>query len=344
MKPLFGLSGLFLWMHCLSCKPVSHRQVEQSFYYWRTVFDPSAERQETFHKEGLRRIYLRFFDVVSDKESGQAVPAGDLRFETRPLPALEFVPVVYITTDALRNTPDSNATRLAQQITNRIAAVMLSGQMHDVSEIQIDCDWTPQTRDKYFNLLRALRKLNGKMLLSATIRLHQLKYAENTGVPPVDRGMLMFYNMGRLADPQTENSIYDKDVAASYLKDFNGYALPLDIALPCFSWAVVMLNGHVTHLLKEVNSEELASEKALQLISPGHFKVMAAMKLHNVYLFKNETVRLEEVSPAQCVNAAKQIAPYLRHQGIHVAVFDLKKKQYSPDEKKDFQNMYRCFE
>jgi hypothetical protein len=344
VKPLFGIFCLFLMIDCQSCKPVPKRRVEQSFYYWRTVFDPSIERQQALSKEGLRRIYLRFFDVVSDKTSGCAVPAGDLRFESMPSPALEFVPVVYIAVDALSHTPDSSLSRLATDIRNRISALMLAGKIKEIPEIQLDCDWTPETRDKYFQLLRKLRHQNDRIQFSATIRLHQLKYAQNTGIPPVDRGMLMFYNMGRLADPETENSIYDSMIAANYLKKFNGYALPLDVAIPCFSWAVVMQNGHVTHLLNDVSSEELMTAKELDAVSPGHFIVNGSMKLHNVYLFRNETLRLEGVSPALSVAAAKQIAPYIRGAEIHVAVFDLNKKQYSPDEKKDFQNMYRCFE
>ncbi len=55
---------------------------------------------------------------------------------------------------------------------------------------------------------RAVREQSG-LPLSSTIRLHQIKYRERTGVPPVERGMLMFYNMGQFsADPEAR-AIFD---------------------------------------------------------------------------------------------------------------------------------------
>ncbi len=72
--------------------------------------------------------------------------------------------------------------------------------------LQIDCDWTTKTAPKYFYFLQQIReKLDAHedggtfaslAMLSATIRLHQVKYPEKSGMPPVDKGVLMFYNMG----------------------------------------------------------------------------------------------------------------------------------------------------
>ncbi len=62
-------------------------------------------------------------------------------------------------------------------------------------EIQIDCDWTERTRNAYFQLLTALKRepfLQGK-ILSATIRLHQVKYVQRSGIPPADRGRVCFF-------------------------------------------------------------------------------------------------------------------------------------------------------
>jgi hypothetical protein len=65
-----------------------------------------------------------------------------------------------------------------------------------------------------------------------------VKYRERTGVPPVDRGMLMFYNMGRFsADPEAR-AIFDLESARRYLARISSYPLPLDLALPMWSWTV----------------------------------------------------------------------------------------------------------
>ena len=71
-------------------------------------------------------------------------------------------------------------------------------QLNIPKEIQLDCDWNSSTQKKYFNLIEEMKLYPTweNIVWSATIRLHQLKYPKQTGVPPVNKGVLMFYNMG----------------------------------------------------------------------------------------------------------------------------------------------------
>ncbi|MEZ4901823.1 MAG: hypothetical protein R2822_08725 [Spirosomataceae bacterium] len=49
-------------------------------------------------------------------------------------------------------------------------------------EVQIDCDWTVATKAKYFRLLQQISALlPPSVILSATIRLHQIKFYRTTG-------------------------------------------------------------------------------------------------------------------------------------------------------------------
>ena len=57
------------------------------------------------------------------------------------------------------------------------------------NSIQIDCDSTISTKEKYFNLLVFLSDYID--CVSATIRLHQINYFRVTGVQTVNRGVLM---------------------------------------------------------------------------------------------------------------------------------------------------------
>ena len=92
-------------------------------------------------------------------------------------------------------------------------------------------------------MLEAFKK-EYRYQLSATIRLHQVKYREETGVPPVDYGVLMYYNMGHIS-AMGANSIYDRSTALRYLGKLREYPLPLDIALPMFAWGVHSADGQV---------------------------------------------------------------------------------------------------
>lgn len=53
----------------------------------------------------------------------------------------------------------------------------------------------------------------------------------------------MCYNISDIKNPGTENSIFTEGEARKYFTNINKYPLPLDIALPAFSWAVVYRNG-----------------------------------------------------------------------------------------------------
>ncbi|WP_449399704.1 hypothetical protein [Chryseobacterium wanjuense] len=56
------------------------------------------------------------------------------------------------------------------------------------NEIQIDCDWTAGIRDDYFKFLKELKKVSGKEI-TCTLRLHQVKDKNLTGIPPVEKSI-----------------------------------------------------------------------------------------------------------------------------------------------------------
>ena len=83
-------------------------------------------------------------------------------------------------------------------------------------------------------------KAASKKKIEVTIRLHQIKYASKTGVPPADSGMLMYYNMSDFTSIDTKNYILDIDVAKRYHYNFDTYPLALDLALPLYTQATII--------------------------------------------------------------------------------------------------------
>jgi len=337
---LFFLSLGFLFF---SCKRQNDREVTHSFYFWRTIFNMQEEEQADLRKQGVTRLYVRLFDVAYEPVAKAAVPEGDIRFETLVDTGLHVVPMVYITNEALLQTSDSLMEQLSIRIASRIRQSMgaVKGQIPE--EIQTDCDWTESTRIRYFRLLTFLRQSFGPSItLSATIRLHQVKYADRTGVPPVDRGMLMFYNMGKLELEQGPNSIYDKQTASAYLVNFSSYPLALDVALPVFSWAVVFRDGKVAALVHQVEAGDM-NIPGLEALDKTHYRVTASVKLKNIELQAGETIRLEDPGTTGCLEAASQISPFLKAKKFSVALFHLKKNKYNDYEKQDFEKVFHCF-
>jgi hypothetical protein len=218
---------VLLCLFCFAKWGCSHseqpRRAAPAFYHWRTHLRLGPAERSYLDSLGAQRLYAKFFDVDWDGAAAQPVPLATIELDTALLAGLEIVPCVFITNRTLLNLPLQGVDSLAARIFQKINALAASPPR----EIQFDCDWTERTRENYFALLTAFRQLalsdpsftmqRPSFIISATIRLHQLKYPDKTGVPPADRGMLMCYNTGDLEDWATENSILDTKTLKSYL-------------------------------------------------------------------------------------------------------------------------------
>ena len=302
-----------------------------AFYYWQTTWTPAAAAN-TWHGAGFNRLYLRFFDVAPApgeiSRGGAAIPVAPLELSA-PLPqGVTIIPVVFIQNDVLRGGIDASA--LAAHILVKIAGVATQAQVV-VDEVQLDCDWSDATQDRYFALLRAIKaqapaRLQRKVVaLSATIRLHQVKYLQRTGVPPVDRGMLMYYNMGKIAAGSSRLSIYNQDDADKYVSWITRYPLPLDLALPVFSWAIQQRGGAVVALLESMVETELAASDLFARSTLTTYSVTRSGLFHGHYFYQGDLVRFETVTPELTRLAARSAADHQpRHAPFRtIAFFDL---------------------
>lgn len=224
----------------LSCTTHDEPVVHRGFYYWKSRFALDSTEASALKTLRTEKLYLKFFDVGWDELSRQPAPIAKIQFSQKPPSGVSVVPVVFITNETLQQCSADQLAQLALKIPQLLSSQLSNNQLPAPKEIQLDCDWTATTKDKYFLLLQLLKKTDlfkGK-ILSATIRLHQVKYRNETGVPPADRGLLMCYNMGNLTKPETKNSIIETSVLEQYIGRAKEYPLPLDMALPLFDWWV----------------------------------------------------------------------------------------------------------
>ncbi|WP_428658992.1 hypothetical protein [Runella sp.] len=239
------------------------KQVTRAFYYWKSSFQLTEYEKQVLKRYAIQRLYIKFFDVDWDASTRRAVPKAAIRFVENPL--LEVTPTVFVTNRTLEKLSWGGVDELAENITNKINDLIPRINPDSLSvpkEIQIDCDWSVATRAKYFRLLVQLKKkLPTATRLSATIRLHQIKFYRTTGVPPVERGMLMYYNMDDWKNPKTENSILDLTVAGRYADYVSAYPLPLDLVLPVFRWAVVYRNGRFLRFVNHLTHKQLLTNR-----------------------------------------------------------------------------------
>jgi hypothetical protein len=309
------LVSLCLLAFC-SCKK-TQRVSYKSFYYWKSTLhaaDIDTLQMATF---GLKRLYIKYLDIDWNAIQG-AQPRSITQIETTALPPnLEIVPTIFIMNRVFLNLKSTDLPLLADRLLTQIHSIPLP-----FSELQIDCDWSEGSRVRYFEFLKILKEKSVHIkTLSATIRLHQIRYRAKTGIPPVDRGMLMMYNLLKVSDFNDRNSIYETQEAQKYLRKQKPYSLPLDVVLPIWSWAIAYREGKYLHLFNQLNTQKADTLAFLEREKTPFFRVKQDTVFENVYLRLGDKLKIEEVSTAHLKEAAKLSNPLIRNDTVHVAFF-----------------------
>jgi hypothetical protein len=298
------------------------RTVQTSFYYWKTKYSLSHDEQHYFKSLRCKKIYLRIMDV--DAGDNGIVPISPVSFKTSIADSVELIPVVFIVNDVLRAQTHKQLDDLAGKIVYYVTGKVKQAGKNSFTELQIDCDWTRTTRDNYFYLLNQIK--NNKAIqekkISATLRLHQLKNQKSSGVPPVNRVMLMCYNMGNLRKYGTQNSILEQDELQKYAgSNLSKYAMPVDIGLPLFSWAVVFRQRQYAGIAKRLNKSILLNKKLFQESSPNFYTLKQDLPAYG--LKQADEIRWENVPEQQLQDAAQYLQNYISSDTLNVIYFHL---------------------
>lgn len=286
-------------------------------YYWKTSWAVSAADQNALIRSGARQFFLRLFDVDWDFNKAKPRPLGMLQLPGSLAldTSLSITPVVFIVERVFRQ--DVDIEGLAKQISSTILGMSaVHPELANASRWQIDCDWTPASRNSYFAFLKALQQQNPDLILNATIRLHQYRERQNNGVPPVPEGLLMCYNMEPVQESGTTNAIYREDLLRGYLKA-PPYPIPLDAALPVFEWGAAFRDER---FLGIIASPSLPSA-ALQEISSGRFLVLRDTTIDDIFLRGGDNIRHDGAGGKEVLNVAVELLKQ-RSEVRDLLVFD----------------------
>jgi len=251
-----------------SCQAPS-QPVQPAFFHWQNRLALAPSETALLDRLGCRTLYVKFLDIAKDAD-GVIRPYSLLAVgDTIGLAGRTIVPCVFITNNVFQQISEDKLDWLAQKTTTALRSVGGQFPGKKISEIQFDCDWTESTRAAFFSFLKKIRLLlPSGTRLSATIRLHQYKFPDRTGVPPADRGLLMLYNTGDIHDPDEQNSIFQPEAAEKYLHGAPPeYPLPLDVALPAFSWALIYRDTELWKIIP--NAEQPTQNSTLNTQNPG---------------------------------------------------------------------------
>ena len=324
---------IYLFAVGCSSQPKVPWNPKLSFYYWKTTYGGDLQMNgyslDSMKSIGVDRLYIRFFDVTWDPKINQPMPTNILAIRTPGYLPDEIVPTVFITQEAIQKVSRAEIKYFATNILTQVKRLLGRLDKRVVPEIQLDCDWTPTTRENYFDLLEEIGKqkalLDPAVSISATIRLHQVKYRDRTGVPPVARGALLVYQTDSPLKLDARSDILDVREAESYLSKVGAYPLPLDIALPAFSWtAQYSHDGRFIRLIYE--SDTYGFQEALkskQIVKKGGsiYEVAEDTYLGGLSVMKGDMLKVDESNIADDLKILEYLKGRLATRNPHLIFF-----------------------
>lgn len=317
------------------------QNIVRSFYYWKSDdFTWEEENLNFLKKLEVEKLYVKFFEVEPNA-SFKAIPIDKTVLNMNAEKKYEIVPTVYVQNEVFLNYKNNELEELAENILYLINKRINSNfNRNQVKEIQIDCDWTKSTRIKYFMLLKELRS-SSYFRFSCTLRLYPYKYRESMGVPPVDRVMLMCYNLKNPLQDKTINTILDYHEFEKYVID-EKYPIPMDFAFPIFEYRQLYRNERFQGM---IYSEEFKFKDITKSLSKLWYKVQHDTIIDNVWYKKGDKIKWEKVDKDDIYNVMNLIKSKMNFdEKTSISFFHLDERIIENNKYEDLDYLYRHFE
>ncbi|MEZ4937594.1 MAG: hypothetical protein R2799_08370 [Crocinitomicaceae bacterium] len=268
------------------------QQIKRSFYYWKSYdFEWQGEHQKFLNQLNVDKLYVKFFEVEPNA-SYKAIPIDKTTLNLNGKSKMEIVPTVYVQNQAFKYYTQENVAELAENIWFLVQKRLESNFNKTlIREIQIDCDWTKTTKEVYFELLRQI-KMKSHLDVSATLRLYPYKYPEIMGVPPVDRVMLMCYNLTNPVKNKSINSVLDVEEFGKYVIEKSSYTIPMDYVFPIFEYKLLYRQGDFQGM---IYSDDIQIDQVAEPVSKLWYEVQQDTVIDRIWFRKGDWIKWERV-------------------------------------------------
>ena len=304
MRSCLGIVLCLLFLYgCESPKD----EITLSFYHWKQRADLDSLGLARFNQLHSEDIYYRIFDI--SMEGNQILPVSNCQIDTSITANKNIYACVFISNRVIISLKSQReiqelASKIIQKFNRDFITLYPSISWKG---LQIDCDWDTQSKEGYFDLLENLRfSLKPTLELSSTLRLHQYKYPNKTGVPPVERVALMCYNMGDIKKESESNSIFQPQILESYIRNVPSYPLPLDLALPLFEWNLIYRDAELYKIINHLSLDEKWDQ-----LGPNKYRLKEDSYQGGHYLYKGDILRVEHIDEDQLIQGVKKIQNHL---------------------------------
>ena len=283
-------------------------QVQRGIYFWENDTETLTDQNKIALNElNVEKFYVKVFEVDRENERNKPIAKSSLNLETKTLKYRQIVPCVYIVNKVFVESSGEELDELAENVVKLINKYLKEKLLSDgsiaFSEIQIDCDWSEKSQGNYFYFLRKVKELSKKKL-SCTLRLYPYKFQEIMGVPPVDRATLMCYNLINPIKNPRRNSILDIDEMSKYLDTKVNYSIPLDVALPVYSW----MQCYDRDRFKGVIHGPIEQYKPLMTHDEGlWYSMKTDTTISTMYVRKGDRIKMERVTQKELSKAVDLI-------------------------------------
>lgn len=295
--------------------------VTPAFYVWKSKFTEKDMDSSYLSRLQAEKFYLRMFDV--DNKGNGALPMAEYSPNAVNIPGT-VVPVIFITNRTFLKCAPAEAETLAKKCIKKIDEMYMLHFNKLPQEYQFDCDWTEKSHEAYFNFLESVSKLKPEPIISCTIRLHQIKYKSRTGVPPVDKGVLMYYASSEPTDFDSPNTILNNKEASLYIEQAHSYPLHLDIALPLYSWGIVRNTFAKIKLINGVCEADISLHpEYYKKERNGVYEILQSHYLRGMWINKGYKLKVEEVSPDVLQEAAMTLRKKLKREDREIIFYHL---------------------
>jgi len=336
-----------LFFSCHNSK--KNKLIERGFYFWKSGY-LSQDNLSQLKQLNVNKLYVKLFEVDFSETKGNFPFAKNDRvlYNLGGLNQTEIVPTIFIKNGIFKSNNTQSLDKLADNIVflinkycNAAASDFYENKGINCNEIQIDCDWTKSTKDKYFYLLRKIKEYSNKKI-SCTLRLYPYKYSNEMGIPPVDKATLMCYNLIGPLSKQNKNSILDIVELKKYLNERREYPIHLDIALPTFYWTQLYRYNRFVKLL-DLSPKQVAS--FTKNIKPFWYQVQRDTAIHyNEYLKEGDFLKCEEVNAKtnfEAIQIRKEMVSF--DDQTTVNLFDLDKNTFNHYSYEEINSFYSRF-
>jgi hypothetical protein len=296
--------------------------VVPAVFHWGNSSQLERSEREALQQHDVQRVYIKVLELAWHPSYGP-YPVAQVHIPriwqdtSASASAPELVPCITIQNTLLAELDEAGTTRLASSLLRKVKKD-LPAHIHG---IMLDCDWTTSTRDRFFQLARIVRD-SLSIPVSAAIRLDQFADAKGLGVPPVDRCMLIPYTEGRSLDGHAARSPFNEPSAKAYFQKAGKYPLPLDLALPAFSWGVHYRGEEALGILDEAKLDEALM---LGLLSGERDGMMNVTREHDQHLHDlrlGDVVHVERTTPEMLTRIVELARTAMNTDTIAVAFFE----------------------